>query len=88
MMLFSKIEDLDSYKRTINRLITFLIALGLCISFIAMWLIYSDFEKKSKILDKKLLINANSILQSNISERLSILVNNQDFVSYLNKGGI
>ncbi len=53
-----------------------------------MWLIYSDFEKKSKILDKKLLINANSILQSNISERLSILVNNQDFVSYLNKGGI
>lgn len=47
---------------------------------------YSGFEKKSKLLNDELLFNANSILQSNITERLSILVNNQDFVSYLNKG--
>ena len=51
-----------------------------------MWFIYSGFDKKSKILNNELIINANSILQSNISERLSILVNDQDFVSYLNKG--
>lgn len=86
MTLFSKVEDLDSYKRVINRLITFLILLSLCISFIAIWLSYYGFEKKSKSLSTELLINSNSILQSNISERLSIIVNNQDFVSYLNKG--
>lgn len=51
-----------------------------------MWFIYSGFDKKSKILNNELITNVNSILQSNISERLSILVNDQDFVSYLNMG--
>ncbi|QBS12842.1 sensor histidine kinase [Legionella geestiana] len=86
MMFFSRVENLDSYQRAINKLISFLIAISLCISLIAMWFIYSGFEKKSKILNNELIINANSILQSNVSEKLSILVNDQDFVSYLNKG--
>ncbi|MGC1181939.1 sensor histidine kinase [Legionella sp.] len=86
MMFFSKVENLDSYQRAINKLIRFLIALSLCISLIAMWFIYSGFDKKSKILNNELITNVNSILQSNISERLSILVNDQDFVSYLNMG--
>jgi len=86
MMFFSRVENLDSYQRAINKLIRFLIALILCINLIALWVIYSGFDKKSKILNKELVINANSILQSHISERLSILVNDQDFVSYLNKG--
>lgn len=81
-----KVNDLDSYKKAINNLIKFLIFLGLSLSFIAMFLVYHNYEKKSQIVNKKLLINANSILQSNISEKLSILVNNQDFVSYINEG--
>ncbi len=51
-----------------------------------MWIIYSGFEKESKTLNKELVVNANSLLQSYISEKLSIIVSNQDFVSYLNMG--
>lgn len=86
MMFFSKVEDLKSYQIVINQLITFLIVLSLSISLVALWFIYSGFEKKSKSFNSDLIINANAILQSNISEKLSILVNDQDFVSYLNKG--
>lgn len=86
MIFFSKVEDLKSYQKAINQRITLLIVLSLGISLFAMWFIYSSFEKKSKSLNNELIINANSILQSHISERLSILVNNEDFVSYLNKG--
>lgn len=86
MIFYSKIKDLDSYKKVINRYITFLIVLELCISFIAMWVSYYEFEKKSKSVGQELLINANSIVQLNISERLGIIVNNQDFVSYLYQG--
>ncbi|MFC3908398.1 hybrid sensor histidine kinase/response regulator [Legionella dresdenensis] len=81
-----EVNDLDSYKKIINRLITFLIVFGLCLNACAMFLSYHQYEKKSENDNKKLIINANSILQSNISEKLSIVVNNQDFVSYINEG--
>lgn len=86
MRFFTKVENLDSYQQAINKLIRYLITLSLCISLLAMWFIYSGFDKKTKILNNELIINANSILQSSISEKLSFVVNHQDFVSYLNMG--
>jgi signal transduction histidine kinase len=81
-----KVNDLDSYKRVINYLLTFLIIISLFLSFTALFVTYFRYENNAVKVNHQLLTNANSILQSNISEKLSILLNNKDFVSFINQG--
>lgn len=82
----SGITNLSSYEKAINRLISFLLVGVFLFSILILAPVYYQFEVKEKVAANELLSNANAILQSTLSEQLSIIANNQDFFNYLKEG--
>ena len=84
--LFPRISNLKDYEKAITRFVLALIIGGfLCVSVIMIG-VYFAFSGKEKATSIELAQNANSILQSNLSEQLSIIATNSQFESYLNEG--
>lgn len=82
----SGITNLSSYEKAINRLISFLLLGVFLFSVLILAPVYYQLELKEKTAANELLSNANAILQSTLSEQLSIVANNQDFFNYLKEG--
>ena len=82
----SGITNLSSYEKAINRLISFLLVGVFLFSILILAPVYYQFAVKERVAGDELLSNANAILQSTISEQLSIIANNQDFFNYLKEG--
>lgn len=83
---FGQIKDLNSLQRYISRVLSALGIGSLVFAILIFGCIFYLYKSKEKTVSTELISNANSLLQSNLSEQLSIIANNQDFINYLRSG--
>ena len=85
-IFIGQVKDLNSFRKHIAKVLYTLSIGSLLFTIIIFSITYALFVAKEKTTVVELINNANSILQSNLSEQVSIIANNQDFVSYLRSG--
>lgn len=87
-LFVGQVKDLNSFKKHIAKVLYTLSIGSILFAAIIFCIIYTLFVTKERSTVVELINNANSILQSNLSEQISIIANNQDFISYLRSGVI
>ncbi len=81
-------KDLMSFQKLISKIITLLSIGSIVSALIVFSFFYFLVNKKEQNTADELINSANSLLMSNLSEQISIIGNNSDFIDYLRSGVI
>lgn len=84
----AKLNDLASFELYISRVLVLLSITCLLLAFAVFLSTLYVLKSKEDDTSIELISNANRLLQSNLSEQISIIANNQDFINYLKSGPV